>query len=142
LAVNTMSGLPFCWGVQQACLKIYKRNGITNPAKELDVIEMYAPSPWVEVKYCENLLVCKPGEGWKMIETGQTSFTGDLPVNPSGGVMCYHPLGASGMLRIVEAATQIRGEGGARQVPDVRTALAVSEGGDNFGVATLLKKSL
>jgi acetyl-CoA C-acetyltransferase len=141
-AKDPKTGLPFCWGVQQAGLKIYKRNGITNPAEELDVIEMYAPSPWVEVKYCENLLVCKPGEGWKMIETGQTSFTGSLPVNPSGGVMCYHPLGASGMLRICEAAIQVKGEGGARQVPDVRTALAISEGGDNFGVATLLKKSL
>ncbi|MFC1868933.1 hypothetical protein ACFL0H_12485 [Thermodesulfobacteriota bacterium] len=135
-------GLPWCWGTAQSCLKLYKRNGITDPAKELDVIEMYAPSPWVEVAYCENFLVCEKGKAWKMIETGQTAITGEIPVNPSGGVLSYHPLGASALLRVAEAAIQVRGEGGDRQVPNVKVAMAVSEGGDNYGMATLLKKSL
>ena len=49
---------------------------------------------------------------------------GSLPVNPSGGVLSAHPLLVAGLARIIEAALQVRGEAGARQVRDARTALA------------------
>jgi acetyl-CoA C-acetyltransferase len=43
-------------------------------------------------------------------------MTGSFPVNPSGGVLSSNPIGASGMLRMAEAALQVRGQAGEHQV--------------------------
>ena len=63
-----------------------------------------------------------------MIEDGVTEMDGELPVNPSGGVLSTNPVGASGVIRVAEAALQIHGRGGARQVEGARTALATGYG--------------
>lgn len=44
-------------------------------------------------------------------------------VNPSGGPLAADPIMATGLVRIGEAAMQIMGTAGERQVPDVRRAL-------------------
>jgi acetyl-CoA C-acetyltransferase len=54
---------------------------------------------------------------------------GKIPVNPSGGVISTNCIGATALLRVAEAATQIMGKGGKRQVPDVKNALATGFGG-------------
>ena len=56
-------------------------------------------------------------------------LTGDLPVNPSGGVLSTNPIGASGMLRFAEAAMQVRGTAGEHQVNGARVALGHAYGG-------------
>src|SRR5207237_8632624 len=69
------------------------------------------------------------GEGWKMVDDGSTSFTGDMPINPSGGVLSSNPIGASGMCRFAEAALQVRGMAGEHQVDGARRALGHAYGG-------------
>jgi hypothetical protein len=54
---------------------------------------------------------------------------GDLPVNPSGGVLSGNPTGASGMIRFAEAALQVRGLAGEHQVEGARLALGHAYGG-------------
>ena len=54
---------------------------------------------------------------------------GALPVNPSGGVLCSNPIGASGLLRFAEAALQVMGKAGEHQVAGARTALGHAYGG-------------
>ena len=49
---------------------------------------------------------------------------GELPVNPSGGMLSGNPNGVAGMTRVAEAVLQLRGEAGDRQVPGARVALA------------------
>jgi len=49
---------------------------------------------------------------------------GDLPVNPSGGVLGAHAMLVAGLARVAEAALQLRGEAGAHQVEGARRALA------------------
>ena len=71
----------------------------------------------------------RPGEGWRLTEAGETAIGGRLPVNPSGGVLCSNPIGASGLLRFAEAALQVMGKAGAHQVPGARTALGHAYGG-------------
>ena len=57
-------------------------------------------------------------------------FDDKLPVfNPSGGPQAANPVSATGMVRIAECALQVRGIAGARQVPDVRRAVATGQGG-------------
>ena len=61
------------------------------------------------------------GEGWKLTDAGATALDGgDIPWNCSGGVLSSNPIGASGMLRFLEAAMQVRGQAGEHQVEDVR----------------------
>ncbi|WP_423244010.1 thiolase C-terminal domain-containing protein, partial [Actinoplanes campanulatus] len=58
-----------------------------------------------------------------------TRIGGALPVNPSGGVLCSNPIGASGLLRFAEAAMQVMGRAGEHQVPGAATALGHAYGG-------------
>ena len=108
---------------------VYRQAGITDPARELDVVEMYVPFSWYEALWLENLHLCPVGSGWKMVESGATELTGELPVDPSGGVLSTNPIGASGCLRFAEAALQVRGMAGEHQVDGARLALGHAYGG-------------
>jgi acetyl-CoA C-acetyltransferase len=112
------------------CAKaVYDQARITNPRRELDAAEIYVPFSWFEPMWLENLGFCDEGEGWKLTEAGATALDGDLPINPSGGVMATNPIGASGMLRFAEAALQVRGEAGEHQIPGAKRALGHAYGG-------------
>ena len=112
------------------CAKdVYAQAGITDPRKEIDVVEMYVPFSWFEPMWLENLLFAPEGDGWKYVEDGVTQMDGDLPVNCSGGVLSSNPIGASGMLRFGEAAMQVRGQCGEHQIDGARTALGHAYGG-------------
>ena len=108
---------------------VYRQAGITNPREDIDVAELYVPFSWYEPMWLEGHEIAEPGKGWVMVDNGDTEITGSFPVNPSGGVLSSNPIGASGMLRFIEAADQVRGEAGEHQVDGARTALAQAYGG-------------
>jgi acetyl-CoA C-acetyltransferase len=109
---------------------VYAQAGITNPRAELDCAEVYVPFSWYEPMWLENLGFAAEGEGWKLTESGATSLDGgDIPWNCSGGVLSSNPIGASGMLRFLEAALQVRGLAGDHQVEGARKALGHAYGG-------------
>ncbi len=108
---------------------VYRQAGISVPRQEIDVAELYVPFSWYEPMWLEGHDIAGPGEGWKMVESGDTELTGSFPVNASGGVLSSNPIGASGMLRFAEAALQVRGLAGEHQVDGARTALAQAYGG-------------
>jgi len=108
---------------------LWAEAGIGDPRAEVDVAEIYVPFSWFEPMWLENLGFCAPGEGWQLVRDGVTAPDGDLPVNPSGGVLCSNPIGASGMLRFLEAARQVMGRAGGHQVAGARTALGHAYGG-------------
>lgn len=63
---------------------------------------------------------------------------GELPVNTNGGgLSCVHP-GMYGLFTMVEAAQQLAGNAGERQVPDAKLALAHGNGGELSSQATLV----
>jgi acetyl-CoA C-acetyltransferase len=112
------------------CAKhVYEQAGITNPWKQIDTAEIYVPFAWFEAMWLENLGFCDEGEGWKIVERGEQKFGAHLPINPSGGVLCSNPIGASGMLRVGEAALQVMGRAGEHQVEGAKTALGHAYGG-------------
>ncbi|MDZ7782147.1 MAG: thiolase domain-containing protein [Halioglobus sp.] len=110
---------------------VYKQAGITDPRKDLDVAEVYVPFSWYEPMWLENLGFAPEGEGWKLTMEGATSLdeNGDIPWNPSGGVLSSNPIGASGMIRFAEAARQVRGDAGDHQVAGAKLALGHAYGG-------------
>jgi len=70
---------------------------------------------------------------------GVTDMGGELPINPSGGVIATNCIGATALLRTAEAAVQIMGRGGKKQVPDVKTAMASGFGGCFWSDVTILR---
>ncbi|MBI3785822.1 MAG: thiolase domain-containing protein [Deltaproteobacteria bacterium] len=114
----------------QVCAKhVYDKAGITDPWNQIDTAEIYVPFSWFEAMWLENLGFRGVGEGWKAIDRGDTKFGAHLPINPSGGVLCSNPIGASGMIRLGEAALQVMGRAGAHQVEGAKTALGHAYGG-------------
>ncbi|WP_229074236.1 thiolase domain-containing protein [Actinoplanes sp. DH11] len=112
-----------------AARALWAAAGISDPLDEVDVAEIYVPFSWFEPMWLENLGFTGPGQGWKLTEAGETGIGGRLPVNPSGGVLCSNPIGASGLLRFAEAAMQVMGRAGAHQVAGAGTALGHAYGG-------------
>ena len=116
-------------GGQDCAADVYKQAGISNPRKQLDMIECYVPFSWYEPMWMENLGIVERNEGWKLTESGATALDGDIPVNCSGGVLSSNPIGASGMLRFAEAALQVRGMAGEHQIDGASLALGHAYGG-------------
>ncbi len=101
---------------------------------DLDVVECHDASAPAEVLAYEALGLCAPGEGGKLVESGDTKLGGRVPVNTSGGLLRKgHPIGATGIAQIVELTEQLQGRSGDRQVEGARVALA-HNGGGNIGV--------
>jgi acetyl-CoA C-acetyltransferase len=124
--------------LESAAREAYRIAGITDPLRELDVIELYDPASYTLVAWLEHLLLCGPGEGRRLVEDGITAMDGDLPVNPSGGVVSTNPIGATALIRLAEAAMQIHGCAGERQVDGVQTALSTGFGGSYWNEVFIL----
>jgi acetyl-CoA C-acetyltransferase len=116
-------------GGKDCSADVYKQAGIENPRRDVDVAEIYVPFSWYEPMWMENLGFAPEGTGWKMVEEGATQMTGDLPINPSGGVLSSNPIGASGMIRFAESALQVRGMAGEHQIDGARVAIGHAYGG-------------
>jgi acetyl-CoA C-acetyltransferase len=108
---------------------VYRQAGITNPRREIDLAEIYVPFSWFEPMWLENLGFAERNHGWRLTDEGVTAYGGELPINPSGGVLSSNPIGASGMLRFAEAAMQVRGQAGEHQVDGAKIALGHAYGG-------------
>jgi acetyl-CoA C-acetyltransferase len=114
---------------RDAAAYLWKQTGITDPLAEVDCAEIYVPFSWFEPMWMENLGFADEGAGWKLTESGATALDGELPVNMSGGVLSSNPIGASGMIRVAEAALQVMGEAGEHPVDGARKALGHAYGG-------------
>ena len=108
--------------------QLYRAVGIDDPMKDIDVAELYSPFTIQEVLELEALGFAKKGEGKNYAKEGVTWVDGDMPTNPSGGVLCTNPIGAAGLVRLVEASLQVMGEA-SHQVNGAEVALAHAWGG-------------
>lgn len=101
--------------------------GIT-PA-DVDVLQPYDSFTITVLLALEDLGFCAKGEGGAFVEGGRLAPGGALPAMTSGGGLSYCHPGALGLLLLVEAVRQLRGECGARQVPRANIAVAHGVGG-------------
>jgi len=107
-----------------AAKKAYQMAGISNPAKEIDLVELSDFYSYQELLWLEGMGFCRRGEAGKMVEKGITGLEGELPVNPSGGILSGNPVTVAGAIRVAEAALQLMGQAGKHQVEGAKTALA------------------
>jgi acetyl-CoA acetyltransferase len=97
--------------------------------QDIDVAELYDAFTINTILFLEDLGFCKKGEGGPFVAGGAIAPGGKLAVNTNGGgLSCLHP-GMYGIFLIAEAATQLRGAGGERQVSGAKTALVHGNGG-------------
>ncbi len=140
---NVFGMEPYLTTHRYAAEKLYKRNKIKDPRKEIDVFEMYDPASWWGLQWLRDFLLLEGDEHLKMVENDEITIDGQFPINPSGGVIASNPIGATAMIRVAEAALQVMGEAGDHQVPkDVKQALASGFGGTMWTVLFLLTKEV
>jgi len=98
---------------------------------DIDVVELHDATSAEELYALEALGFFAPGEAGAASEAGDTDVGGRaVTVNPSGGLVARgHPIGATGVLQVVELAQQLRGRAAGRQVDSPRLAMAVNTGG-------------
>ncbi|HEX3172202.1 MAG TPA: acetyl-CoA acetyltransferase [Burkholderiales bacterium] len=106
----------------------YKMAGIKpSDVKMLSLYDAFTITP---VLFVEDLGFCPKGEGGRFFEGGATAPGGSrIPVNTSGGGLSYCHPGMYGLLVMIEAIRQVRGECGKRQVKDCDVAIAHGNGG-------------
>jgi acetyl-CoA acyltransferase len=123
-----------------AATRVYEASGLG--IEDVDVIELHDCFSVNELLTYEALGMCAPGASGKLVEEGATTYGGRWVVNPSGGLISKgHPLGATGIAQAAELTWQLRGEAGARQVPDARVGLAHNIGLGGAAVVTMLRRS-
>jgi len=97
--------------------------------KDMDVVQIYDAFSINTILALEDLGFCAKGEGGLFVENGAIAPGGKLPVNTNGGgLSCVHP-NMYGAFATIEAARQLRGECGARQVQGAKTAVVNGNGG-------------
>ena len=106
---------------------------------ELSLAEVYDLSTALELDWYENIGLCKPGEAEKLLNDGDTTIGGRVPVNPSGGLACFgEAVPAQAIAQICEVTWQLRGQAEGRQVEGATAGLTVNQGLFGHGSAVLL----
>jgi acetyl-CoA C-acetyltransferase len=92
-----------------------------------EVHDCFTPSEYLAI---DHIGLTSPGESWKAIENGEIEIGGRLPINPSGGLIGGgHPVGASGVRMLLNAAKQVSGRAGGYQVDGANTFGTLNFGG-------------
>jgi len=92
--------------------------------RDIQLVELYDQSTFMEMISLEDLGFCKRGDAWKSIYESCQDYKGyyeidgrKLFVNTNGGLKADgNPLGATGGAQTFEIFKQLRGEAGERQV--------------------------
>src|SRR5882724_9603014 len=126
-----------------AARKAYKQAGILHPA-DLNglIIEQHDAFGPLFLLNLVDLGIFTHAEALKAIEKGTLDKDGTIPTNISGGLKVLHALGGTGLIKIIEACRQLRGEAPTGlQVKKPKVAICHSIGGPGNNIAvTILDK--
>ncbi|MBV9249663.1 MAG: thiolase family protein, partial [Acetobacteraceae bacterium] len=112
--------------------KAYRMAGVTDPANQVHVAELYAPFSNTEFHSIDSArLVSRLGESIQGLRDGEYQIGGRIPVNPSGGTLCTNAIAVTAMARVAEVALQVWGRAGACQVEGAKLGVASGNGGDH-----------
>lgn len=114
--------------VRMASEKAFKMAGLK--VSDVNVAELHDAFTILEIAESEEVGFFKKGTGHIALEKGETSLTGKIPINPSGGLKAKgHPVGATGVAQLAELSWQLRGEAGERQVKGAKVGFSCNFGG-------------
>lgn len=109
--------------------------------EDLDLAEVYDLSSALELDWYENIGLCPPGEAERLLNDGDTTLGGRVPVNTSGGLGCFgEAVPAQAMAQVCELTWQLRGQAAGRQVEGARVGLTVNQGLFGHGSSVIVKR--
>jgi acetyl-CoA C-acetyltransferase len=114
------------FALKNAAERAYKKAGIIDPTKAINVVEVMDAYAYQQPMWMEGLGFCEEGQGARFIDEGGPE---KYEVNLSGGMLAGNPVIISGLYRAAEAVLQLRGEAGDHQVPNAKSAVAQSTAG-------------
>jgi acetyl-CoA C-acetyltransferase len=116
----------------------FTRAGIAD-VMQLDGIETHDCFTTTEYMAIDHFGITAPGESWKAIESGLIERDGDLPINPSGGLIGGgHPVGATGARMLFDASKQVTRTAGDVQIENAKTFATLNIGGSLSTVASFV----
>ena len=102
--------------------------------EDMDFMNCYDDFPIMAAIQIEDLGFCKKGEVGRFLDANRLTHDGSFPINTGGGQLSTGQAGGSaGLLGIVEATRQLRGEGGARQVANAKRGIISGFGMISYG---------
>jgi acetyl-CoA acetyltransferase len=105
----------------------YEQAGVS--PDDVDLAEVYDLSSALELDWYENIGLCKPGEAEKLLNDGDTTIGGRVPVNPSGGLSCFgEAIPAQAIAQVCELTWQLRGQAEGRQVEGATVGVTANQG--------------
>jgi len=134
--LTQMKDLTFSEATRLAGEKAFRMARVS--ARDFDHIMLYDAFTSGPPIMLESLGIAKRGEGVHFFAEGRSTPGGSLPINTNGGGLSYTHSGMYGIFPIIEAARQLRGECGARQVPGVKLSLVNGMGGMLSAAGTLV----
>lgn len=127
LALANRKSLTEMLATKKAAQEAYKKANLT--VKDIDVVELHDCFSIANILAIEGLSFFRQGKGGKAVEQGKTALNAEISVNPSGGLKCGHPVGATGVKQAVEITEQLKGKTGKRQVKGAKIGMAHNVGG-------------
>jgi acetyl-CoA acetyltransferase len=107
--------------------------------EDMSLAEVYDLSTALELDWYENIGLCKPGEAERLLNDGDTTIGGRVPVNPSGGLACFgEAVPAQALAQVCEVTWQLRGEAGDRQVEGATAGITANQGLFGHGSSVIL----
>jgi len=115
---------------RKAAQRAYAEAGITDPVREIDLIEVHDCFSITELILMEDLGFSAPGRAPADILDGVYDRDGRTPCQVDGGLKCFgHPIGASGLRMAYEVYLQLLGRAGERQLGQPSIGLTHNLGG-------------
>lgn len=111
---------------------LYKEAGYA-PA-DMNFVQLYDDFPIMAAIQLEDLGFCKKGEIGPFLAKNRLTHDGSFPLNTGGGQLsCGQAGGSAGLIGLVEAVRQLRGEGAARQVKTATRGIVSGFGMISYG---------
>lgn len=115
--------------VRSTIVKAQERAGIAD-VSGIDAIETHDCFTTSEYMAIDHFGITAPGESWKAIEEGRIDLDGDIPINPSGGLIgAGHPVGATGVRQVLDAYKQVSNAAGDYQIDNAKNVQTLNIGG-------------
>jgi acetyl-CoA acetyltransferase len=109
--------------------------------EDMKLAEVYDLSSALELDWYENIGLCKPGEAERLLNDGDTTLRGRVPVNPSGGLACFgEAVPAQAIAQVCELVWQLRGHANGRQVDGAKVGITVNQGLFGHGSSVIVRR--
>ena len=109
--------------------------------EDMSLAEVYDLSSALELDWYENIGLCKPGEAERLLNDGDTTLGGRVPVNPSGGLACFgEAVPAQAIAQVCELVWQLRGQANGRQVAGAKVGITVNQGLFGHGSSVIVRR--